>query len=218
MIGDILRRERKKLHLTQADVGAALGVSQQAVAKWENNATEPRPQDLVTLASMYNVTVDYLLGRELQPDAGMRTLMRDGSPYKTLPVLSSVACGEPIYAEDNYEDYILQNMEINADFCVIAKGDSMINARIHDGDIVFVHKQDMVTNGEIAVVAIDDTATIKRVFYSAKDAKLVLMPENPNHAPLVYVREELNHARILGKVVSFFSRINSGAHIHFEGV
>lgn len=207
MIGDILKRERKKRRLTQADIGEQLGVSQQAVAKWENNSTEPRAQDLVTLAAIYNVSVDYLLGRELDPDVGTRVMLRDDVPYKSLPVLSSVACGEPIYAEDNYEDYILQNMEINADFCVIAKGDSMINARIHDGDIVFVHKQDMVTNGEIAVVAIDDTATIKRVYYYAEDAKLLLMPENPAHAPLVYVQEELNHARILGKVVSFFSHI-----------
>lgn len=207
MIGDILKRERKKRHLTQADIGTQLGVSQQAVAKWESNSTEPRMQDLMTLAAIYNVSVDYLLGREMEPDAGTRAILRDGVSYKALPVLASVACGEPIYAEDNYEDYILQNMEINADFCVIAKGDSMINARIHDGDIVFVHKQDMVTNGEIAVVAIDDTATIKRVYYYARDAKLVLMPENPSHAPLVYVRDELNHARILGKVVSFFSHI-----------
>lgn len=207
MIGDILKRERKKRHLTQSDIGMQLGVSQQAVAKWENNSTEPRMQDLLTLAAIYNVTVDYLLGRELEPDMGTRSVIRDGISYRTLPVLSHVACGEPIYAEDNYEDYILQNMESRADFCVIAKGDSMINARIHDGDIVFVHKQEMVTNGDIAVVAIDDTATIKRVYYYAKDAKLVLMPENPSHAPLVYVKDELNHARILGKVVSFFSQV-----------
>ena len=109
--------------------------------------------------------------------------------------------------DNAYETTVEADGDIQADFCVTAQGDSMINARIHDGDIVFVHKQDMVTNGEIAVVAIDDTATIKRVYYYAKDAKLVLMPENPSHAPLVYVQEELNHARILGKVVSFFSHI-----------
>ena len=207
MNGSILKRERKKNRLTQAEVGEKLGVSQQAVAKWENNTTEPKAQDLLALAALYDVTVDYLLGKESDRDTGVQAIIQDGLPYKRLPVLASVACGTPIYAEDSYENYILQSMETNADFCVVAEGDSMINARIFDGDLVFVHKQEMVNNGEIAVVAIGEAATIKRVYYYDKQNKLVLMPENPAHAPLVYVDDELENARILGKVVSFFSRV-----------
>lgn len=207
MKGAILREERKKCGLTQSEVGRSLGVSQQAVAKWEQNATEPRAQDLIRLAALYNVTVDYLLGRESNPRLSGQPIIQDGMAYKRLPILASVACGDPIYAEDSYENYILQSMETNADFCVVAEGDSMINARIFDGDLVFVHKQEMVNNGEIAVVAIGETATIKRVYYYEQNHKLMLMPENPAHAPQVYVDEELENTRILGKVVSFFSRV-----------
>ena len=207
MNGAILKRERKKNRMTQAEVGDKLGISQQAVAKWENNTTEPKTQDLLALAALYNVTVDYLLGRETEREVGVQAIIQDGMAYKRLPVLAAVACGDPIYAEDSYENYILQSMETNADFCVVAEGDSMINARIFDGDLVFVHKQEMVNNGEIAVVAIGEAATIKRVYYYEQHNKLVLMPENPSHAPQVYVDDELENARILGKVVSFFSRV-----------
>ncbi|MBQ9145824.1 MAG: helix-turn-helix domain-containing protein [Clostridia bacterium] len=206
MNGEVLRKERKRLRLTQADIGTRLGVSQQAVAKWERDIAEPCQSDLIKLANIYGVSVDYLLGIEKERTESGAVVLHDGVPHKALPLLSDVACGQPIYAEDNYDDYIVQNLEPNADFCVVAKGDSMINARIYDGDIVFVRKQPMVNNGEIAVVAIDDTATIKRVYYYEKEGRLVLMPENPLHAPLVYMHNELDHARILGKVISFFSR------------
>ena len=200
MNGEILKKERKKYGLTQAELGERLGVKQQAICKWEKNESEPSSENLSTLATMYGVTVDYLLGRETErntPDV----------PYNVLHLLSEVACGAPNFTEDNYEELIVSNMHNRADFCVRAKGDSMINARIYDGDVVFVRKQEMVNNGEIAVVAIDDGATIKRVYYTPQEARLVLMPENPTHKPLVYIGEELNRVRILGKVVGFFSEI-----------
>lgn len=200
MNGSKLREARKRFGYTQAQIGEMLGVTQQAVAKWERDIAEPRHSDLATLAKLYNTSVDSLLGLSTPK------IVVDSRCFRT-PRLASVACGQPIFAEDDLDDYVLQSVEPNADFCVIAKGDSMINARIFDGDTVFVRQQEMVDNGEIAVVAVDDTATIKRVYYYAEDARLVLMPENPAHSPLVYVRQELNHVRILGKVISFFSHV-----------
>lgn len=200
MNGEVLKKERKKYGLTQAELGERLGVKQQAICKWEKNESEPSSGDLLTLASMYGVSVDYLLGRTAgtpQPDV----------PYHVLHLLSEVACGAPNFTEDNYEELIVSNMDTRADFCVRAKGDSMINARIFDGDVVFVRRQEMVNNGEIAVVAVDDGATIKRVYYTPQEARLVLMPENPAHKPLMYVGEELERVRILGKVVGFYSEL-----------
>ena len=83
----------------------------------------------------------------------------------------------------------------------------MINARINDGDIVFIRKQPMVENGEIAAVIIDNEATLKRVYYYPEDNKLILNPENPRYAPFVYVGEELQSVRILGKAVAFQSNL-----------
>ena len=67
---------------------------------------------------------------------------------------------------------------IHADFCLKAKGDSMIGARIYDGDIVFIRKQEMVDDGEIAAVLIGDEATLKRVQYNPEENELLLFAEN----------------------------------------
>ena len=95
----------------------------------------------------------------------------------------------------------------HADFCLKAKGDSMINARIFDGDIVFIKQMPMVENGEIAAVIIDNEATLKRVYYYPEKHKLILNPENPAYEPLVYINEELDTIRILGKAVCFMSSL-----------
>ena len=94
---------------------------------------------------------------------------------------------------------------MGSEMCI--RDSSMIGARIMDGDIVLIRKQDMVENGEIAAVIIENEATLKRVYYYPKDGKLILNPENPAYAPLVYVGEELNQIRILGKAVIFYSRV-----------
>ena len=97
--------------------------------------------------------------------------------------------------------------DINADFCLKAKGDSMTGTRILDGDIIFIKQMPMVNNGEIAAVIIGDEATLKRVYYYPEKQKLVLQAENPKYEPLVYIGEELNEIRILGKAVAFQSDI-----------
>ena len=101
----------------------------------------------------------------------------------------------------------MADMDIKADFCLAAKGDSMINARIHDGDIVFIRVTPTVNNGDIAAVIIDENATLKRVYYYPQQNKLVLNAENPKYEPLIYITEELNNIRILGKAVYFMSAL-----------
>ena len=124
-----------------------------------------------------------------------------------LPLLGIVACGKPIMANEDWESYVEAGTQIKADFCLKVVGDSMINARINDGDIVFVRKQEMVINGEIAVVIIEDEATLKRVFYYPDSQKLVLQAENPKYEPLVYLGQELETIHILGKAIAFQSDV-----------
>ena len=83
----------------------------------------------------------------------------------------------------------------------------MTGARIYDGDIVFIRSQSSVDNGEIAAVIINDEATLKRVYYYPENEKLVLNPENPKYAPLVYVGDELDSIKIIGKAVAFQSTV-----------
>ncbi|WP_415931580.1 LexA family protein [Zhenpiania hominis] len=126
---------------------------------------------------------------------------------KKVPFLGEIACGEPIFANEERESYVLAGTNINADFCLKARGDSMTGARIYDGDIVFIREQSMVENGEIAAVIIDDEATLKRVYYEKEKNKLYLQAENPKYPPLSYEGEELDHIRILGKAIIFQSDV-----------
>ncbi len=167
------------------------------------------------IATYFGVSVGYLLGNEKNPateDNG--TWLEDYARYgimpiktKKLPMLGNVACGEPIFSQEEHGDYIDVDGSINADFCLRAKGDSMIGARINDGDIVFIRKQDVVENGEIAAVLIEDDATLKRVQYDRDAGILLLSAENPRYETMIFTGEQLNRIKILGKAVAFQSDV-----------
>ena len=122
-----------------------------------------------------------------------------------VPLIGAIACGAPILAEEHIEDYVDMPKHVRADFALTCKGDSMINARIFDGDVVYIRQQDTVENGEIAAVLIDNEATLKRV--RLFEDHISLEPENPQYRPLVLWGEEMNVVRILGKAVAFTSTV-----------
>ena len=126
---------------------------------------------------------------------------------KKFPMLGEIACGKPIYTNENRESYVVAGTKIQADFCLKAKGDSMVNARILDGDIVFIRKQDIVDNGEIAAVVVnnDSEATLKRFYYYAEKAMVILKAENPAYEDMIFTNEELDNFHVLGKAVAFQS-------------
>ena len=162
----------------------------------ENNRREPdtsplSPEDEAILYAFHNG----LLPRNIIPMPEMGKI----------PLIGAIACGSPILADDHIEDYIDLPKHIHADFALTCKGDSMINARIFDGDIVYIRQQDTVDNGQIAAVLIDGEATLKRV--RLFDDHISLEPENPQYRPLVYWGEEMNTVRILGKAVAFTSTV-----------
>lgn len=120
-----------------------------------------------------------------------------------VPLLGSIHAGEPTYAEESFDGYAVLGSAVRCDFALRVKGDSMVNARIYDGDIVFIRKQDTVENGEIAAVLLDDETTLKRVRF-LKNGRTVLYPENPKYEPIFIGEEgETRSVRILGKAVAF---------------
>lgn len=123
---------------------------------------------------------------------------------KSVPMLGEIACGEPTFADHQYNTYVEADDNINADFCLRCKGDSMIGDGINDGDIIFIRKQETVENGEIACVVIDDEATLKHVYIS--DSNITLIASNTNYAPMVYGEHDAGTIKILGKAVAL-SRI-----------
>lgn len=208
-----LRELRKSKGLTQQAIADMFNVGKSTYSYWENGTCEPSYETLYKLAEYFGVSVDYLLGRTDYRDerSEIRSVydIQGISPISThrIPMLGKVACGEPIYADEDRESYVMAGTDINADFCLTAQGDSMVGARILDGDIVFCRQQDIVENGEIAAVLIGDEATLKRVYYYPENKMLVLRAENPKYKEFVYKNEELDEIRILGKAIAFQSDV-----------
>lgn len=198
-LGERIKYFRKRCGFGMEELGERLGVSRQTIYRYENGAIENVPRaKLLLLAKLFGVTEGELLGfeREARAVGGV-----------AVPMLGEIACGEPIYADEERGSFVLADTKIGADFCLKARGDSMVGARIYDGDVVFVHAQECVDNGDIGVVVVEDEATLKRVYFYPNEQKLVLVAENPAYAPLVYVGSELDTIRILGKAIAFQSSL-----------
>lgn len=208
----LLRKERG---LSQAVLATELGFTKSSVNMYERGDREPGLESLETIADFFNVDMDYLLGKSDVQNRFLYTPASDAESVAlpdnilpmpvtyTVPLLGTIACGEPILAAENIEDNVEVPEHIHADFALRCKGDSMINARIHDGDIVYIRQQPAVNNGEIAAVLIGEEATLKRVY--VYEDHVVLQPENPAYEPLVYFKDAMQAVRILGKAVGFTS-------------
>lgn len=203
---------------TLEQIGVLIGVHKTTVRRWETGETERISLPIIQkLAMHYNVSPAWLMGADVPMERMPFSETNDELfenydnihpvRLKKFPMLGKIACGEPIWADEDRDSFVMADMDINADFCLTAKGDSMINARIYDGDIVFIRKMPIVKNGDIAAVIIDNEATLKRVYYYPEKNKLILNPENPQYEPLVYINEELDTIRILGKAVYFMSAL-----------
>ena len=216
-IGERIKERRKQLGLTVDELSERLNKNRATIYRYESNDIEKLPTTVLEpLAKALEVTPAYLMGweenSEVTSNSALSALMQKYDNIKPIklkrfPMLGEIACGEPVFADEDKEHYVMADMDIHADFCLTAKGDSMVNARIYEGDIVFIKEMPIVENGDIAAVIIDDEATLKRVYYYPDKGKLILSPENSAYEPLVYIGEELNHIRILGKAVYFMSAV-----------
>lgn len=203
-----IKRRRQQLKMTQTDLALKMGYADKSmIAKIEKGNVDLPQSKILAFANVLETTPSELMGwdYEAEPTETVDNI------YKLdrikLPMLGKVACGEPIFADEDRESYIMVGTDIGADFCLQCQGDSMINARIHDGDIVFVKKTDIVENGEIAVVIIDDEATLKRFFYYREQNLVILKPENPKYQDIILAGEQLNQVRVIGRAVAFQSDV-----------
>lgn len=212
-----LKELRKEAKLSQQEFANRIGISKSSVNMYERGEREPGMDTLEAIADFFNVDMDYLFGNsDIKNKHRIPTVDPSIFQYDNIepmpnmvskPLLGTIACGEPILAQENIEDMISVPDTVHCDFVLRCRGDSMINARIHDGDIVFIREQPEVENGEIAAVLIDNETTLKRVSYFPDKSMLILKPENPAYEDLVYIGQELEHIRILGKAVAFQSLV-----------
>lgn len=208
--GDRLFRLRKENDLTIDEFTHEMNkrfpeskLSKPMVSRYENNVHKPQRFSLVQeIAEFYGVTTDFLMGRTDDKYEKLDNLI----PYKKIPLLGTIAAGIPILAQENIEgyEYIPESMKV--DFCLRVKGDSMINARIIDGDIVFLRQQSDVDHGEIAAVLVDgENATLKRVYKGTNT--VTLHAENPNYPDQVFTKRDMRQVTIIGKAVRFSSEV-----------
>lgn len=217
MFGTILKNLREEINLSQQELADRLNVTRQTVSNYETNKRLPNKEMFEIIADFFNVDMDYLYGmsdvknkyQSLINNSNIDLASIPGIilpvKMKKIPILGTIACGEPIFAEENYEGYFMLDSNLPvADFVLRAKGDSMIDADITEGDLVFFRRKSDVDNGSIAAVIIEDEATLKKVYKN--ESNLILQPCNSNYAPIVLSENDHKNIRILGEMVGVYSK------------
>ena len=201
-VGERIKQRRLDIGMSADELGQYIGKSRATIYRYENGDIENVPTNIIkTMAEALCTSVEKLMGwDEKQSDDAPGSF-----PYKPthrIPLLGRVRAGMPLYAEENLEGYISTDLNGGAEyFGLRVVGDSMNAARIVEGDIVIVRKQDVVENGEIAIVLIDnEDATIKKFMRNGNTVHLIPMSTNPQHQIQEYDLDDTK-VRILGKVV-----------------
>lgn len=206
-----LKKLRLEKGLNMKQVAVSLNLPYTTYVSYEKGDREPNSEILIKMADFYQTTIDFILDKpnsSRNPEFNLSNNIISLPKTKNIPLLGDIACGEPILATENISDYIKVDLSIKADFALRCKGDSMINARIFDGDIVYIRQQSDVDDGEIAAVLIGEEATLKKVYKF--ENKLVLRPCNPMYDDLIYSNDTLNGVKILGKAIMFTSLVRHG--------
>lgn len=204
--GEIIKALRQRKGLSQEELGKLVGVKRAAINKYETGLVVNLRRDMIQkLAIALNTTPTVIMGFEDEEGniLNLPSNLEKLQPMNKVPLVGQIACGTPILAEENITDFVDLPAHIRADYALTCKGDSMIGAGIQDGDVVYIRQQPEVENGQIAAVIVGDNneATLKR-FYRIGDT-VTLNPENPTIAPMVFVGDEINNIRIVGRAVGF---------------
>lgn len=200
--GERIKKRREQIGLTQVALADMIGESKQTIYKYEAGIVTNIPSDKIELiAKALRVQPEWIMGWTDTESVEIPPGFEPPPKMRKIPLIGEIACGEPILAEQNIEDYLDVPEEVHCDFLLRCKGDSMIDAGIQSGDVVFVRIQETVENGEIAAVRIGDEATLKRVYWDGDT--LMLMPANNAYAPKSFRGEEINDVHIEGKAIGY---------------
>ena len=202
--GERIRLRREQLGMTQTQLAEAIGSTKQNIYKYENNIISNVPSDkMEAIAAALHTDPAYLMGWGSPSGTEIPPGYLPSPKMQKVPLVGRIACGQPITAEENVEDYVDAPEDHRIDFALLCEGDSMIDAGIMDGDVVYIRKQPDVENGEIAAVRIDGEATLKRVYWDSIAQVLQLLPANAAYLPLVYSGSSLESVQIEGRAVGW---------------
>ncbi len=193
-----LKELRVSRGLTQDDLARELNLVKSSISMYENGKRKPSFEVLEAIADYFNVNMD--------------TLYSSAPVFvpllKRVPMLGYAAAGQPLENLDGQDTYYVEtDSRYAVDFCITVRGDSMINAGINDGDIVFVKSQPEVPNGKIACIEIDNERVCIKRFYKT-DTGVMLVSENPKYAPLQFSESNCTDFKVLGLAVLKQSEIN----------
>lgn len=197
-----------------SELSEMTGISQATISQYRSGYSKPKQPRLMDIAKALGVNPVWLMGLDVPtriPEDEEPRIPQLSNVFpiskKRIPLLGEIACGEPIFCNEDRESYIAAGTDVRADFCLKARGDSMTGARIMDGDVVFIQRDVELVSGQIYAVEIDDEATLKRVYYDETAQELRLIAENPKYPTMVYSGERLAHVHVLGKAIAFQSDV-----------
>ncbi|WPK11801.1 XRE family transcriptional regulator [Lysinibacillus louembei] len=198
-VGQKIKMLRKTKGLTQSDLAKKLDIVSTAVSAWERDANKPMLDKIALMADIFEVPVSYFFDAE----AGPLNVIPVQPNFVKIPILGTIACGDPILADENHDGYRYEPADTLPKgnlFYLKAKGNSM-EPTVPNGSYVLIREQPEVEYGEIAAVLVngDTEMTLKRV--KKQGDTILLMPDNPEHEP--YIITEENPAHIIGKAVRY---------------
>lgn len=208
-LGDKLKAIRTENNMSMEELKNTLNykydlnISKSMISRWENNKSEPFNTYLSAYAREFNLDMNDLLDIEDKNDLSNIPGIKIIKKFVTVPLLGEIACGEPIFCNQNYDNLFQIDEDLaQPDFSLTARGDSMIDVGINDGDIVFFRNTPVVENGKIAAVIIDNTTTLKRFFKN--EHEIILQPENKFYSPIIIREGDGQEVRVLGEMVGMY--------------
>ena len=200
-----IRARRIELGLTVEELAKKMGYKDKSsISKIENGKADIPQSKVIAFARALNTTTAYLMGIDTAKERSIPAGFQPLPKRDRIPRVGQIACGTPILAEENVESYDEVPSDWHADFTLLCQGDSM-EPKIKDGDVVAIHSQPMVENGEVAAVLIDGEATLKRVFLF--DDHIELRAENPTFPTILRIGEDMNTITIEGKAVGLCRKL-----------
>lgn len=198
-----LQRYMSENNIDRRELSEKVNIPYSTLSDWINAKKYPRIDNIEILANYLNVDKsDLIEPPKVKIREDMKPLikhaLRQMSNKTAVPLIGTIAAGTPILAEQNIERYFDIDTSIHCDFCLRIDGNSMIDADIHNNDIVFIRQQPTLEIGEIGAFLIDEEATLKR-FYRTEDS-IVLQPANAEYPPLIYGSD--SEIKLLGKLVA----------------
>lgn len=197
----------KEKNIKQAELARSTKITPSSISDWSKGKYTPKRDKLQIIADYLSVNPAWLMGESDTMDVEtIDTNSYNSNDYSAdvskLPILGTICAGDGVYIEEEYDEHIFIDQGMRADFALRVKGNSMIEAGIFDGDLVFIRQQNSVRNGKIAAVRLTEwnEASLKKIF--VKNDNVILYPCNPDYEPIV-----TRNVEIIGECVGVYREL-----------